>query len=1070
MNSTQREQPSPLPAWLRALTLADRRQLLGAHLQRQPHSPASGGLETLQKWREIPSLADDSVFSSLVSAHGLTINELATLSALPADALAIHLETTPPWLDFARRSFEPGAAFSRRMATSEEVASAPLNASEEAAFDSDFLGPVLPLIAEGAARLDAELFAAERRDEATSSERALALSEYHHIVRSHLAEMVIKPFVVEMRIASHLGHLRAAEPEGRYREFASALSGPAEIAAFFQRYPVLLRVCAERVERVASVLLDIVTTLHRDRPRLHETFGPLGQLTSLECGLGDAHRGGQTVTKLSFSCGKTLFRKPRSLAMDQAYHELYGWLLHRLEGIAFVPPAMLDRGTYGYMQLVAHLPCTTPDQVERFYYRHGVHLGLLYLLGGSDIHHENVLACEAQPILVDLEVLFVGRRHGIRNGGANALANRILGESVLASGLLPVQFRLDKQHDRIDLSGLGGGDERPTPAALPTWRDVGSDRMHLRRERTNMPPTENRPIFQGEHVAPWPFARSVSTGLSDALRAVQAEPQPAAAFFERGAELPVRFLLRSTFEYGFVLGESYHPYHLGDALDRDRYFDQLWKRLASERCAAPIFAAEKRDLWSGDIPFFQGRSDSTSLWTSSGVEIPGFLEVDGLTCAKERLVQLSEEETSRQAWLVRVAFARPETAPVLPPSERDPALRPCAMSTPLEVASQIGHYLHRKAISFGGEAVWLSVAEAEGGVLEPSVSGLDLYAGLPGIVLFLSHLARMSGERVHSDLAHAGLAALLRALHQSGGAFGSCGALDGLGGVLYALSHLGILLEDERLLVLAERHVDRAAQKADSTLSSDVVSGVAGGLLGLLSLFAVRPSASVLDAAMKSGDMLLARHAHGETFQWEAPAVSASANGVLQGGFGHGPAGALYALSKLYEVTQEDRYRRPIQLILDSLADELRPSSPQPAALLESVENHGWCRGVSGGVGAMAAIAAALSTTAATPPWVEWLTRRALTTELATSDCLCHGELGNVDMLTVAAHLSGQYDSVCKRSDALLKRAATDGWSCGLPVDSVGLMDGVAGIGYQWLRWSAPNRVPSVLLLAPPFL
>ena len=45
-----------------------------------------------------------------------------------------------------------------------------------------------------------------------------------------------------------------------------------------------------------------------------------------------------------------------------------------------------------------------------------------------------------------------------------------------------------------------------------------------------------------------------------------------------------------------------------------------------------------------------------------------------------------------------------------------------------------------------------------------------------------------------------------------------------------------------------------------------------------------------------------------------------------------------------------------------------------------------------------------------------------------------------------------------------------DGWQCGGPqaVETPGLMLGLAGIGYQMLRLAEPDRIPSVLVLAPP--
>jgi lantibiotic modifying enzyme len=52
----------------------------------------------------------------------------------------------------------------------------------------------------------------------------------------------------------------------------------------------------------------------------------------------------------------------------------------------------------------------------------------------------------------------------------------------------------------------------------------------------------------------------------------------------------------------------------------------------------------------------------------------------------------------------------------------------------------------------------------------------------------------------------------------------------------------------------------------------------------------------------------------------------------------------------------------------------------------------------------------------------------------------------------------------------ILDSIARHGWQCGGPqaVEMPGLMLGLAGIGYQMLRLAEPDRVPSVLVLAPP--
>jgi lantibiotic modifying enzyme len=89
------------------------------------------------------------------------------------------------------------------------------------------------------------------------------------------------------------------------------------------------------------------------------------------------------------------------------------------------------------------------------------------------------------------------------------------------------------------------------------------------------------------------------------------------------------------------------------------------------------------------------------------------------------------------------------------------------------------------------------------------------------------------------------------------------------------------------------------------------------------------------------------------------------------------------------------------------------------------------------------------------------------------SHCLCHGDLGNLELLLLAAQKRNDAalrSDVYRRARGILDGVAAHGWLTGVPlgVETPGLMNGLAGIGYAFLRLSAPEAVPSVLTLAPP--
>jgi lantibiotic modifying enzyme len=103
----------------------------------------------------------------------------------------------------------------------------------------------------------------------------------------------------------------------------------------------------------------------------------------------------------------------------------------------------------------------------------------------------------------------------------------------------------------------------------------------------------------------------------------------------------------------------------------------------------------------------------------------------------------------------------------------------------------------------------------------------------------------------------------------------------------------------------------------------------------------------------------------------------------------------------------------------------------------------------------------------------------ALATTLAEgfggSHILCHGDLGNADILLHATEILGDFGwslNAHLQAARVVEAAKKSGWDCGHPlrVESPGFMSGLSGIGYALLRLADPGRVPCLLALEPPRL
>jgi lantibiotic modifying enzyme len=147
-------------------------------------------------------------------------------------------------------------------------------------------------------------------------------------------------------------------------------------------------------------------------------------------------------------------------------------------------------------------------------------------------------------------------------------------------------------------------------------------------------------------------------------------------------------------------------------------------------------------------------------------------------------------------------------------------------------------------------------------------------------------------------------------------------------------------------------------------------------------------------------------------------------------------------------------------------------AATKPATAVGQTFMTAWCHGAPGiGLGRLASL-----------PYLGELEMRqeigvALETTRAQgfgyNHSLCHGDLGNLDLLIEANIRLGRVDLQSHINDIaamIVDDMRQNGWRCGNPlgVESPGLMTGLAGMGYELLRLAEPTCVPSVLSLASP--
>ncbi|HEX2222968.1 MAG TPA: type 2 lanthipeptide synthetase LanM family protein [Thermoanaerobaculia bacterium] len=1067
-----------LPDWYKALTLSER----AASLRSSPPGAAGGdpslAERRLERWRGQEPFASDGFFGRRLALDGLSERELrALLAETPVELAARAGDAPPRWLTALEEAFTRPAPERFPDSVAPPIPS------------SGFLNAVRPLLDTAYSRLLAGLRDLETRCPGLPFESTTAGLLLAANLPAALLHLLSRTLVLELQLARQQGQLAGETPEERFRSFVERLRDPAVAAGILGQYPVLARALVTLLDRWVAVRLELMERLAADWESLRALFSPgadPGALVEVKTGLGDPHRGNRSVTLFRFESGLRLIYKPKSLAVEKAFQELLDWTATRSFAPAFRTLRLLDRGEYGWIEFIEAAPCPDEEAVRRFYRRQGGYLALLWLLEATDFHWENLIAAGEHPVLVDLEALFQPRMGDLGKAPGEvdeARVGRVLQRTVLNTGLLPSRTWNDDGGGGVDLSGLAGTGGQAAPPVLRPEQG-GTDEMRFSLQPIAIPAADNLPTLGDGPVTVAPYLDEVVAGFTRMAalflehREEMASPGgPLHAF----SDAEVRIIVRPTRNYALLHFESLHPFTLGDALDRDRLFDRLWLAAPEAPFLERLIPAERRDLLRGDIPMFTTRAGSRDVWSADGERFTDLQPDTGLERVLRRLHGLDEAEIGRQSWIVHNSLA---TLDLRDRGRSDRGLRDAGAPSREELlaaAKAVGDRLEEIAIRGPRDAHWFSPTSAGSGgggwVLQPA--RLDLHLGATGIALFLAWLGELTGESRYTGLARAAMVAVRELLPHGRQLFSNMGAFSGWGGMVWTLTHLGVLWGDEELLREAERiaHEEIPPLIAGDDIH-DLIGGASGCLISLLTLHEVRPSDRLVASAIQCGESLVASaQAMERGLGWHLKI----AGPIPLAGLSHGVAGIAWSLLRLAALTGDSRFRdtalggleyerslyRPDERNWPDLrADSLRAGAGEPQSMWA------WCHGAPGvGLGRLAALPYLDDATVRGE--IEAAVESTIEKGFGTNHSLCHGDLGNLEVVTLAAERLRRPDwseTAGRLAGGILASIRERGWRFGLPgrTEPPGMMVGLAGIGYGLLRLADPERVPSVLILEGP--
>lgn len=346
--------------------------------------------------------------------------------------------------------------------------------------------------------------------------------------------------------------------------------------------------------------------------------------------------------------------------------------------------------------------------------------------------------------------------------------------------------------------------------------------------------------------------------------------------------------------------------------------------------------------------------------------------------------------------------------------------------------------------------------------------GMYLYDGLSGIILYLAYCGIIFKDNIYSKMAEFALTTLNHQILRNQSQQNKIGAFDGWGGIIYLYSHLIKIWKDNSFKKKSIKIILFNANNIEKSFTYDIISGLSGYSLCLLSLFYSTEDNMILEFAIKCGNKLV--HYLDHIIKNKIFFIN---NNPVKSGFAHGLSGMIYALLRLFEITSINTFKDTALKTLkyEKLFYSKEHKNWYTEKNRTEIPSVKWCYGAVG-IGLTRFKAFNLFKNSEIRDELNTAFNTTIKKGFGNNHCLCHGDFGNFEF--ILQMLSSDSDNDLLKKNILIKilySLKKDNYigDIAYGVETPGLMMGLSGMGYELLRILNYDIVPSVLTLDPPF-
>lgn len=894
-----------------------------------------------------------------------------------------------------------------------------------------------------------------------------------------LNNLCIRTLIYEMYICGQEGLLEGNEFEQYQYYIDHFLKDKQYLNDFFSLYPVLERRINEIIQNTIDIYKEVIERIDTDANEIMREFNIVESafiVEHLSTDFSDSHKNGRRVFCVEFVSGEKILYKPRCLQNEIKLQEITNYF-YKICNLGSYEYCILDKGKYGWCEIVTQKDCESTEELSRYYQRIGVILFINYLLEGGDIHFENLIACNEYPVIIDAET-FIGNIEGDNGKSATEKVSNLLRKSVLYSGILPFYSWNNAGDAGINMSAISGEEGQKFPIKIPFIINPKSVNMRVVYDYPVSKRNHNLAMLKGKFIQPSEFADKIIQGFKSAYLGAMEHTETLLKIIQQYSELEVRYLIRNTQQYVIVLSSSYHPELLMDGGARNLFFYSLINGNLQNENSKLLIEHEIEDLLSGDIPYFYFRGNKKSIYIWDGREVKNFFSKTALQQIEENIQYLSYKNLEQQIQYIKITFNMENAGTRKIKNERlKPALSNNIFKTAEELAKELLCKIGTNAIysEDGTDVNWIGVKLF--GIKENQwmIQALPntLYDGTVGINLVFHLYERIYQDKKYHEICDVLDNRILRYIDTiSDGkksiAEFNTGVFCGEGSILYALNILYEIYDDSKYKLYFDKWLSCMETIISEDCLFDLISGNSGIVLVLINMYKKTGTPTYLQKAIQIAEQLIEDMVTDKgKVGWKSEVVP-----EVLAGFAHGNSGFIEMFSRLYEVYPQAKYLRVLSRLVEyenSLYSEKNNNWTDLRKFPEEDQNRdqpiAWCHGAAGILLSRLTLYNAIKNSGETALFQQVIKDISLAKNKLIEDglhagfCLCHGNMGNLLILKRYAEIfdDKQVRSICDSRFEQILEFLNDQNVLPTELYNPGFMTGLSGIAYALLKYTMPE-------------